>query len=315
MHFCSAKPRTLIKVLFEAYSLSQHPLHLSADSDQLDVTDSIFIADQVSWQVDELQILDNLSFEVKRNEFLGFIGPNGAGKSSLLRCLFGKNSISSGSLSFNQQAINQYSRRELAQQIAVLIQEPPTQFEMSVFDVVAMGLIPNRPLFSFSTQEDQQTITHALEKVELLNKAQNAFNTLSGGEKQRVMVARAIVQDPKVLILDEPTNHLDIQHQIDVLQLAKEMNITVLLSIHDLNMAAAFCDRLILMKEGRIITSGEPDSVLTRDNLEYVFNIRAQVDSHPFHSGKRITYDFSPDTQIKKSIISPKDISELGVEK
>lgn len=315
MHFCNAEPRTLIKVLFEAYSLSQHPLHLSADSDQLDVTDSIFIADQVSWQVDELQILDNLSFEVKRNEFLGFIGPNGAGKSSLLRCLFGKNSISSGSLSFNQQAINQYSRRELAQQIAVLIQEPPTQFEMSVFDVVAMGLIPNRPLFSFSTQEDQQTITHALEKVELLNKAQNAFNTLSGGEKQRVMVARAIVQDPKVLILDEPTNHLDIQHQIDVLQLAKEMNITVLLSIHDLNMAAAFCDRLILMKEGRIITSGEPDSVLTRDNLEYVFNIRAQVDSHPFHSGKRITYDFSPDTQIKKSIISPKDISELGVEK
>jgi iron complex transport system ATP-binding protein len=315
MHFCNAKPRTLIKVLFEAYSLSQHPLHLSADSDQLDVTDSIFIADQVSWQVDELQILDNLSFEVKRNEFLGFIGPNGAGKSSLLRCLFGKNGISSGSLSFNQQAINQYSRRELAQQIAVLIQEPPTQFEMSVFDVVAMGLIPNRPLFSFSTQEDQQTITHALEKVELLNKAQNAFNTLSGGEKQRVMVARAIVQDPKVLILDEPTNHLDIQHQIDVLQLAKEMNITVLLSIHDLNMAAAFCDRLILMKEGRIITSGEPDSVLTRDNLEYVFNIRAQVDSHPFHSGKRITYDFSPDTQIKKSIISPKDISELGMEK
>jgi iron complex transport system ATP-binding protein len=295
--------------------LSQHPLHLPADSNQLDVTDSIFIADQISWQVDELRILDSLSFEVKRNEFLGFIGPNGAGKSSLLRCLFGKNSISTGSLSFNQRAINQYSRRELAQQIAVLIQEPPTQFEMSVFDVVAMGLIPNRPLFSFSTQEDKQTITHALEKVELLNKAQNAFNTLSGGEKQRVMVARAIVQDPKVLILDEPTNHLDIQHQIDVLQLAKEMNITVLLSIHDLNMAAAFCDRLILMKEGRIITSGEPDSVLTRDNLEYVFSIRAQVDSHPFHSGKRITYDFSPDTQIKKSIISPKDISELGAEK
>jgi iron complex transport system ATP-binding protein len=295
--------------------LSQHPLHLPADSNQLDVTDSIFIADQISWQVDELRILDSLSFEVKRNEFLGFIGPNGAGKSSLLRCLFGKNSISTGSLSFNQRAINQYSRRELAQQIAVLIQEPPTQFEMSVFDVVAMGLIPNRPLFSFSTQEDKQTITHALEKVELLNKAQNAFNTLSGGEKQRVMVARAIVQDPKVLILDEPTNHLDIQHQIDVLQLAKEMNITVLWSIHDLNMAAAFCDRLILMKEGRIITSGEPDSVLTRDNLEYVFSIRAQVDSHPFHSGKRITYDFSPDTQIKKSIISPKDISELGAEK
>lgn len=258
--------------------------------------EAVFTADHLRWQVDKQLILNDLSFEVSRNEFIGFIGPNGAGKSSLLRCLYGKNKITSGSLEFNQHEINQYSRRELAQQIAVLIQEPPTQFEMSVFDVVAMGLIPNRPLFSFSNLEDQQTITQALEKVELMHKAQSAFNTLSGGEKQRVMVARAIVQDPKVLILDEPTNHLDIQHQIEVLRLAKEMNITVLLSIHDLNMAAAFCDRLILMKDGRIVTSGKPDSVLTQQNLEFVFSVRAQVDSHPFHSGKRITYDFSPDS-------------------
>jgi iron complex transport system ATP-binding protein len=287
----------------------------SAEGNSSHFNDVIFSAKQINWQVAEQRILDSLSFEVQRNEFIGFIGPNGAGKSSLLRCLYGKNTISSGSLKFNQRDIKHYSRRELAQQVAVLIQEPPTQFEMSVFDVVAMGLIPNRPLFSFSNLQDQQTITDALAKVELINKAQNAFNTLSGGEKQRVMVARAIVQDPKVLILDEPTNHLDIQHQIEVLQLAKAMNITVLLSIHDLNMAAAFCDRLILMKEGRIITTGAPDSVLTQQNLEYVFNIRAQVDSHPYHSGKRITYDFSPNSNRQSATQLESSIPDSGAEK
>ncbi len=295
--------------------MSQQAENSSAQKNLSQSTDVVFSADQIKWQVGEQRILDNLSFEVRRNEFIGFIGPNGAGKSSLLRCLYGKNQIDSGTLNFNQRAISEYSRRELAQQVAVLIQEPPTQFEMSVFEVVAMGLIPNRPLFSFSNLEDKQTITNALEKVELLSKSQNAFNTLSGGEKQRVMVARAIVQAPKVLILDEPTNHLDIQHQIEVLQLAKEMNITVLLSIHDLNMAAAFCDRLILMKDGRIITSGPPDSVLTQQNLEYVFSIRAQVDSHPFHCGKRITYDFSPDSNNQSSSLREQTFTDSGVEK
>lgn len=295
--------------------MSQSVHTTSAEGNSSQSSDVIFSAEQISWQVAEQRILDNLSFEVQRNEFIGFVGPNGAGKSSLLRCLYGKNTISSGQLNFNHRAINHYSRRELAQQVAVLIQEPPTQFEMSVFDVVAMGLIPNRPLFSFSNLQDKQTITDALEKVELLNKAQKAFNTLSGGEKQRVMVARAIVQDPKVLILDEPTNHLDIQHQIEVLQLAKAMNITVLLSIHDLNMAAAFCDRLILMKEGRIITTGAPDSVLTQQNLEYVFNIRAQVDSHPYHSGKRITYDFTPISTHQSSVQAASSTPDYGAEK
>ncbi len=274
--------------------------------------ETIFAAQNVSWQVGSRLILDNLSFEVTRNEFIGFIGPNGAGKSSLLRCLYGKNTISSGSLSYNQESLCNYTRRELAQHIAVLVQEQPSQFEMSVFEVVAMGLIPNRPLFSFATHEDQQTIIQALQRVELSEKAKDAFNTLSGGEKQRVMVARAIVQNPRVLILDEPTNHLDVQHQIDVLRLAKEMNITVLLSIHDLNMAAAFCDRLVLMKEGRIVTSGHPDQVLTEKNLDYVFNIKAQVDPHPFHQGKRITYHFSADSEMSSASYESENLKRIS---
>lgn len=252
----------------------------------------LFDAKKISWLVEEQLILNQISFEIKPQEFVGIIGPNGAGKSSLLRCLYGKNRITSGSLSFKNKNIENYSRRELAQKIAVVVQEPPTHFDMSVSDVVAMGLIPHRTLLSFSNPSDQKIIANAIDKVELSAKLNSAFNTLSGGEKQRVMVARAIVQNPEVLILDEPTNHLDIQHQIEVLKLAKKMSVTVLLSIHDLNMAAAFCDRLVLIDHGKIVANGTCDEVLTLQNLKKVFNIDAQIDRHPFHNNQRITFNF-----------------------
>jgi iron complex transport system ATP-binding protein len=255
-------------------------------------TPPIFSASDLSWVVSGHSILDGLSFSIGAGEFVGIIGPNGAGKSSLLRCLYGKNKLSSGSLSFQSKSVQVYTRREIAQKIAVVVQEPPTNFDMSVSDVVAMGLIPHRPLLSFSSQQDLALIEQAINEVELTDKQDADFNTLSGGEKQRVMIARAIVQRPEVLILDEPTNHLDVQHQIEVLQLAKNMGITVLLSIHDLNIASAFCDRLILMDKGKILANGDCTEVLTTDHLNSVFKINAVIDPHPFHNGQRITYDF-----------------------
>ena len=255
----------------------------------------IFLVESISWIVESKTILDDISFSIKQGEFVGLIGPNGAGKSSLLRCLYGKNKPTSGTVFFREKRLQNYSRREVAQHIAVLVQEPPTQFDLSVYDVVALGLIPHRPLLSLASENDRQIVQRAIQKVELVDKLQDPFDTLSGGEKQRVMVARAIVQRTQVLILDEPTNHLDVQHQVDVLKLAKEMQVTVLLSIHDLNMASAFCDRLILMNEGKIVTSGSPQRVLTQQNLKEVFNISAQVDAHPFHLGNRITFDFGLD--------------------
>jgi len=260
----------------------------------------IYTANKLGWVVDRHTILDSVTFKIAQGEFVGFVGPNGAGKSSLLRCLYGKNKPTSGSLQFKNKSLELYSRREIAQQVAVLVQEPPTQFDMSVFDVVALGLIPHRALLSFNSELDKNTVEQAIAQVELSHKSSEAFNTLSGGEKQRVMVARAIVQKPKVLILDEPTNHLDVQHQIDVLRLAKDMKITVLLSIHDLNMASGFCDRLILINKGKIITEGTPESVLTKRNLKEVFNIKAEIDQHPFHSGNRITFDFSSQSHSRK---------------
>jgi len=280
--------------------------HLEAES-----CDLIFEANNLSWNVGQVEILKQLNFQIKRNQFVGVIGPNGAGKSSLLRCLFRQNIATSGTLKFLQQDISNYSRNGLAQEIAVVLQEPPTHFEMTVFELVSMGLIPRQSLLSFSTKSDHEAVRKAIADVGLSNKLLMPFNTLSGGEKQRVMLARAMVQKSKVLILDEPTNHLDIQHQIEVLNLVKSMNVTVLLSIHDLNMAAAFCDQLILMDQGKIIDQGDCNEVLNQKNLSNVFKVNAMLEKHPFHQGQQITYDFAVEHSFKSVAIHSADDNQI----
>ncbi len=296
---------------------TQQPSTTLDKSEGINHVHSIFEARQLCWRVGEIEILRDLNFTIQPNQFIGVIGPNGAGKSSLLRCLFGKNKISSGALTFNQKEVSSYSRKSLAQEIAVVLQEPPTHFDMSVFELVSMGLIPRQSLLSFSTQTDRDSVEQAIVNVGLWSKTQRPFNTLSGGEKQRVMLARAIVQKTQVLILDEPTNHLDIQHQIEVLHLVKAMNITVLLSIHDLNMAAAFCDQIILMDKGKIVQQGGCETVLTTTNLKRVFKVNANIDRHPFHSGQRISYDFSHPVEseiIELEELKRQRVSNSGIE-
>lgn len=248
--------------------------------------------DNLSWQVKSKVILDNLCFRIEPGEFVGLIGPNGAGKSSLLRCLYRKTIPSMGTIQFSGRPIETYSRRALARQIAVVQQESPAQFDLSVRDVISMGLTPHKSLLAFDTQEDHEQVTKAAHKVDVAQLLDQPFNSLSGGEKQRAMIARAIVQKPSVLLMDEPTNHLDVHHQIEVLELARAMKITVVVSIHDLNLAAAFCDRLLLMDRGAIVADGSSQDVLTEEILARVFAVNAQVDPHPFGNGPRITFDF-----------------------
>ncbi|TQV75624.1 ABC transporter ATP-binding protein [Aliikangiella marina] len=247
--------------------------------------------ESLSWRVQDKSILNNVSFSVCPTEFVGIIGPNGAGKSSLLRCLYGVNVPTEGEVRIADKNILEYSRQALAQKIAVVLQEPPSRFELSVNDVIAMGLTPQKSLLSFDNHLDKQKVIEASRQVDLLDKLHQSFNSLSGGEKQRAMIARAIVQDTHVLILDEPTNHLDIRHQLEVLTLAKSLQVTVICSMHDLNLAATFCDRLILLDQGSIIAEGSPESVLTEANLNRVFDIKAKVDTHPFTQKLRITFD------------------------
>ena len=254
--------------------------------------DELLKVENLSWQVDNKRILEQLTFSVSQGEFVGIIGPNGAGKSSLLRCLYGVNQATEGDVHIACKPLNQYSRRELAQRIAVVLQEPPSRFELSVMDVIRMGLTPHKSLLSFDTPDDEEAIISAARQVDLCDKLNQQFNSLSGGEKQRAMIARAIVQRPKILLMDEPTNHLDIRHQLEVLELAKSMGITVIVSIHDLNLAAGFCNRLILLNEGEIIAAGTPKEVLTQSNLDSVFSVDAEVDTHPYNKKLRITFNY-----------------------
>ncbi len=255
----------------------------------------MFTAKKLCWRVGDKNILNDISFDIVPGEFLGLIGPNGAGKSSLLRCLYRKIAPSSGHLLFNQQPIEDFSRRQLATKVAVVLQEAPSQFDLSVGDVIAMGLTPHKSLFAFDDHKDLEQVQCAARKVDLFEKLDQSFNSLSGGEKQRAMIARAIVQRPEVLIMDEPTNHLDIRHQIEVLQLARQMRITVVVSIHDLNLAAAYCDRLLLLDKGRVVALDTVDKVLTEENLAQVFGVSARITQHPLHPGKQITFNLRGD--------------------
>ncbi len=271
--------------------MKDHSLINSRDAKKVS-TDTLLSVEQLTWSVREKTILNQLNFSICQGEFVGLVGPNGSGKSSLLRCLYRKNIPTYGKIYFEQQAIDSFPKKDFAKKVAVVLQEPPTQFQLSVADVIHMGLTPHKPLLSFDTLEDNQKVIQAAEQVDLSDKLSMNFNDLSGGEKQRAMIARAILQSPELLIMDEPTNHLDIRHQIDVLELAKSMGITLMVSIHDLNLAASYCDRLILLDEGQMIAQGKPSSVLTEQTLRQVFKVNAQITTNPFNQKPQIIYDF-----------------------
>lgn len=220
----------------------------------------------------------------------GVIGPNGAGKSSLLRCLYRVNKPSSGQVCFKGQDIWSLKARTYAQKIAVVLQETPSNFAMTVEQLVAMGLTPHKPLFSLTTEQDHTIVTQAIERVGLSEHRQQAIDSLSGGEKQRALIARAIVQQPQILIMDEPTNHLDVKYQIQVLELVKSLGITVIVSIHDLNLASATCDELLVLNNGELVSQGSPKQVITADLLADVFGVCAQVAPHPQTNTPSICY-------------------------
>ncbi len=263
------------------------------DSDQ-----PVIHVQNLHWYANGKTILQDIDFAIAKGQFVGLIGPNGAGKSSLLRCLYRINRPSEGQVLLNGRDIWRTSLKQNAQEVAVILQENGDYFGIAVTDVVAMGLTPHKSLFSTDTLEDKQRVQRALDQVGLSELADKPFAQLSGGEKQRVMVARAIVQQPSVLLMDEPTNHLDVHYQIEVLQLARSLGITVFASIHDLNLAAAFCDQLLLINQGRLVSCGAPADVLTEANLLTHFRTHAQVDRHPLSGCPRISYDY--DTSLLK---------------
>lgn len=252
----------------------------------------------LSWQIDGKSILSDVSFALQKGQMLGLIGPNGAGKSSLLRCIYRFVRPTSGKVSLFNQDIDQLSPKAFACRVAVVQQDTPQYFDLSTQQLVAMGLTPHKGLFDVNNRGDSEQIAKALAKVGLSHKANQQYDRLSGGEKQRALIARAIVQQPQLLILDEPTNHLDIRYQIQILELVRSLGISVIASIHDLNLASALCDSLLLLNEGKVSAIGTPDEVLTEARIGDVFGVCARVEAHPQHQKPLISYFYGYQTVL-----------------
>jgi iron complex transport system ATP-binding protein len=262
----------------------------------------------ISWRTEGNQILDDISFTISEGSFTGVIGPNGAGKSSLLRCLYRFIKPEKGVISFDGQDIWQFNANEYAKSVAVVLQETPSQFNLTVQSVVALGLIPHKTLFARESALELKKISQALSQVGLSDKALQNFEHLSGGEKQRALIARAIVQSPRLLIMDEPTSHLDVRYQIQIMQLAKSLGITVLASFHDLNLASAMCENILVLDQGKLICQGAPSAVMTTQMLSKVFGVRANV-SEQQNKIPHISYHYDA-YQSKKS--EPSQTSRLS---
>jgi iron complex transport system ATP-binding protein len=235
-------------------------------------------------------LLADIALQVADGQLVGLIGPNGSGKTSLLRCAYRFQRPDQGHLELDGEALWSRSPRWCAQRLAVVLQEFPQDFGLTVAEVAAMGRTPHKGWFDGDEQADHALVDQALAQVGLSAFKQQAFAHLSGGEKQRVLLARALVQQPTLLILDEPTNHLDPRYQLELLRLIKTLGLATLASFHDLNLAAAFCDRLYVLNHGRIVASGPPAEVLSEALLAEVYGVQALVDCHPLAGHPRITW-------------------------
>ncbi len=232
-------------------------------------------------ELDSVPILHDVHLTAESGEFVALIGPNGSGKSTLLRTVYRALRPSAGAVHLDGDDLWRMRTREAARRRAVLPQSGDLDAELSVTEVVATGRTPHKRLLDRENDADRATIATALERVNMDWAADRLLSTLSGGERQRVLVARALAQEAPLLVLDEPTNHLDVRARLDLLDLIRELGLTLLAALHDLDHATAYGDRVAVLKEGRVVAAGPPAEVLTPELIEDVFGVRAHIGSHP----------------------------------
>ncbi|MFG3661000.1 ABC transporter ATP-binding protein [Streptomyces sp. NPDC047706] len=245
--------------------------------------------EDVSVVVDGRALVDRASLHVAPGEVVGLVGPNGAGKSTLLRTVYRALRPTTGRVLLDGEDVRRMPGKSLARRLAAVLQESAAEFELSVYDVVAMGRTPHKRAFEGDDAGDRAVIMAALGEVEAAGLAHAPFSRLSGGEKQRVLIARALAQRAGTMVLDEPTNHLDLRHQLDTLRLVRRLGVTAVVALHDLNLAAVFCDRICVMDDGRVVTAGPPGKVLTPELLADVYRVEAEVTEHPRTGAPHIT--------------------------
>lgn len=223
------------------------------------------------------EILHGVDLDARPGELVGLIGPNGSGKSTLLKCIYRVLAPSGGAVYLDGRPLGSYPVRESARRVAVLAQHTSLDFEFTVRDIVLMGRSPHKRALERDTAEDFAIVAEALRLVGLAGFEARTFSTLSGGERQRVVLARALAQQTPVLILDEPTNHLDVRYQLELMDIVRELGKTVICAVHDLNVAAMYCERLFAIRDGRVVASGVPEQVITPEVIRAVYDVEARV--------------------------------------
>jgi iron complex transport system ATP-binding protein len=233
-------------------------------------------------------VIKNVSLEIKKGDFLGIIGPNGSGKSTLLRLMTKAMPPREGEITFEDERLSCIPLKEFCRKVAFVPQDTMINFSFSVWEIVLMGRIPHLGRLEFETQKDFSAGRQALSLTDALHLKERQVDELSAGERQRVVIARALTQEPRLLFLDEPTAHLDIGHQIQILDLLKRLNqrhgLAIVVVLHDLNLAGEYCKRIILLNEGEIFKEGTPDEVLTYQNIEEVYKTIVLVNRNPVSS-------------------------------
>ncbi|TCS95920.1 heme ABC transporter ATP-binding protein [Hazenella coriacea] len=245
----------------------------------------MLIAEGLSKRYGSRPVLKDIHLQVFKGECVGILGPNGSGKSTLIRMLAGEDQPDQGQIWLQDQDLFAYSPRQRAQMMAILIQESLGELPFNVREVVMMGRHPYQGKWPWSNETDDQIVEDILQKLNLQSMRNRLLSELSGGERQRVALAKAMAQQPKLLLLDEPTTYLDIQYQLRMLTLLKEwqvdQSLTIVTVLHDLNLAAQFCDRLILLKDGVIQHMGTPREVIQSKWIEQIFGVSCSVIDHP----------------------------------
>ncbi len=257
-------------------------------------------AKSVGYEIEGKRLLNGVSLSAGQGELVGLIGPNGAGKSTLLRAISGTLGHTDGVVRLEGAVIETLSSREVATRLALVPQIAPYTHGFTAVELVLMGRYPHLGRFQIEGSQDQHIARDAMRMTETERFAERTLDTLSGGERQRVFVSRALAQQPRILLLDEPTSNLDVLHQLKVLDLVRELvddGLTAIAAIHDLNLAARYCDRLVLLRHGRVLAEGTPPEVLSPDTIESAFGVKSAVYRDPITGALAISLIGPADAQ------------------
>ena len=237
--------------------------------------------EHLNLSIKQRTLLDDISLKTKDGQFVGLIGANGSGKSTLLKTIYKTLKPDSGEIYLDELNILHSSEKKVAQNLSVVSQFNELSFDLTVKQMVMLGRTPHKRLLEQENKQDLQIVEHALKTTNLLDYQDRSFLSLSGGEKQRVILARAIAQDPQFMILDEPCNHLDIRYQLEIMEIVKNLDIGILAALHSLEDACRYCDELYVLKHGNIIAHGKPKEILTETLIEEVYGVKCKIYQNP----------------------------------